>query len=399
VRNRSPAPAVDQPMFRLLAVLAVSLLVLPPAPAHAAELDEFMKSVEEIRGLPFKGEVKSVTIDRSELPGRLRDQLTRTLPYSIDQWAEILEALLLIEGEREGAFDELLSLYESQVLAYYDPDTRTFYALSQPPPAMEGLPEGFSAKEGVIVHELVHALQDQHQGIGRRALDLRRDTDASLAYHAILEGEATLVMLAYLLEKNGLDFDTVVRQPVFDGLMGSATSAEFMFDDSSPRYFVESLKFPYLDGLRFVLHAYRRGGWAELDRVYANPPGSTREILHPEIYFERRFKAEPFKPVPSLPVDYLTVEHLGQFHWNFLLGAENARGWKSDRVTIAQDVFCDKTVLVETTWDSAEEAQRFLRAYMNLLDGRGIGFLSSRDGSRVRLAYGADRSVMERFLR
>ena len=307
--------------------------------------------------------------------------------------------LLLIEGERDDSFDRLIDLYESQVLAYYDPDSRTFYALAQPPPALQNLPEGMAAQDGVIVHELMHALQDQHHEIGRRAMEMRRDTDASLAYHALLEGEASLVMLAYLLEQGGADFDTMIREPLFDGVVGAAAAADFMFDGSAPRYFVESMKFPYLEGLRFVIAAYRRGGWAELDRVYAAPPLSTREILHPDEYFERRFTPVAFDGKPPLSLEALTVEHLGQFHWNFLVGKDNARGWASDRVTIVQDATCEATVLVETSWGSAEDAQRFHRAYMDFLDRRGIGHLSSRDGSSVKLGYGADRPLMERFLR
>lgn len=381
------------------AFLLVGFLSFATVSAPAADLDEAMRAVETIRGLSFSGPVKSVTIDRSELPQRLRDQLTRTLPYSIAEWAEILEALLLVESGGGDTFDELISLYEEQVLAYYDPDTGTFYALRQQPEVLQQLPAGMAAEEGVVVHELMHALQDQHLAIGKRALELRRDTDASMAYHAVLEGEATLVMLAHLLEKSGADFDTLIREPMFDSLLGSGAAADLLFAGPAPRYFVESLKFPYLEGLRFVVHAYRRGGWAELDRVYANPPRSTREILHPDDYFARRFAPDAFEPTPAIPVQTLSVEHLGEFHWGFLAGIGNAVGWTGDRVTIAQNAVCDPTVLVETSWESEEAAQRFLHAYMDVLDRKGVGFLYSRDATNVKVAYGADRSLMERFIR
>ena len=254
------------------------------------------------------------------------------------------------------------------------------------------------AEGGVIVHELMHALQDQHLSIGRRALELRKDTDASLAYHAVLEGEASLVMLAYMLEQAGADFDTLVREPLFDGLLGSSAAADLIVGSPAPRYFIESLKFPYLEGLRFVVHAYRRGGWPAVDLVHANPPRSTREILHPEDYFERRFSPAEFEPLPPLPVEPLSVERLGEFHWAYLLGKENARGWTADRVTIVQDASCAPTVLVEVSWASEQAAQRFVNAYMDLLDQRGFGYLSRRDGVDVRLAYGADLDLMRRFL-
>jgi hypothetical protein len=308
--------------------------------------------------------------------------------------------LLLIEPAGPAAFDTLLGLYESQVLAYYDPPSQTFFMLNEPPAAMRDLPGlgGETAQEGVVVHELMHALQDQHFDIGRRDLELRKDTDAAMAYHAVLEGEATLVMLAHLLEKSGADFDTLIREPLFDGLLASQATADLMTGDA-PRYFGESMKFPYLEGLKFVLAAYRRGGWKELDRVHADPPRSTREILHPDEYFARSFRAPAFTAQPAAPGRVLTVEHLGEFHWSFLLGSANARGWINDSVTIVQDARCEPTVLVEAKWESDEAARRFHSAYMSFLDARGIGFLSTVDGRNVRLAYGGDRKTMEAFLR
>lgn len=386
-----PTPA------RRLAALGLALLVATAA--SASELDARMRDVERIRGLTFRGPVTAVTIGRDELPGRLRAQLTRSLPYSTAEFEEILEVLLLIPPSGEKAFDQLISLYESQVLAYYDPLTRTYYALNEPPAAMKDLFGGDVAREGVVIHELVHALQDQHFEIGKRDLALRKDTDGAMAYHAVLEGEATLVMLAHLVEKGGADFDTIIRQPLFEGLIASSAAADLMIGDAAPRYFAESMKFPYLEGLRFAIAAYRRGGWAELNRVHADPPRSTREIAHPDEYFGRTFRAPEFVPAPALPVRTLSVERLGQFHWSFLLGAAGARGWLGDRVTIAQDAQCQTTVLVEASWESEEAAQAFHSAYMRLLDDRGIGYLSRADGRAIRLAYGADRSLMERFLR
>ena len=383
----------------VIRLAAFVFLVLAPF-AAASELEEQMKAVESIRGLEFRGPVKAVTIDRSELPGRLRQQLGRTMPYSIDEFVEILKALLLIEPATGNAFDQLIGLYESQVLAFYDPATRTFFALSEPPRAMQDLPGGAEmAQEGVIIHELMHALQDQHFDIGKRDRDLRKDTDAAMAYHAVLEGEATLVMLAHLIGQTGADFDAMIREPMFDGLLSSAATADMAIGKSTPRYFAESLKFPYLAGLNFVVAAYRRGGWKEIDRIHADPPGSSREVLHPSEYLDRTFRAPAFIPKPATSGRHLTVEHLGEFHWAFLTGGVNARGWVNDRVTIAQDADCNPTVLVETTWESEAAARRFHSAYMDMLDKRGVGFLSRADGSQVRVAYGADRKLMETFLR
>lgn len=386
----------------LLIALAVGLCGSPSA--VSADLDAPMKSVEKIRGLRFLGPVRTEAIDRGELPKRLREQVAASMPYSPAEWEDVLEALMLVDAPAVPArqaqlFDQLIEVYESQVLAYYDPSVRTYYSIRQPPPAMAGLPAGLNAEEGVIVHELVHALQDQHFAIGAKDRALRHDADAALAYHALLEGEASLVMMAYMLEKGGASFADVVSSPIFDGVLETAAGAEIPIGPDTPRYFAEMLKFPYLRGLRFVVHAYRRGGWKELDRVHANPPQSTREILHPEDFFERRFSGTTFSSAPAPGVrQLLSVEHLGEFHWGFLAGAANARGWAGDHVTIALNSGCEPTVLTETKWESAVAAQRFRDAYVDALDKKGVGTYAVVDGVRVRVAYGNDLALARRFV-
>lgn len=379
---------------------ALALVVLGVHPVLSAELEQAMRAVERVRGLAFRHPVTAVTIDRRELPGRLREQVARSMPYSPEEWEEILRALLLVDGQQTQLFSGLIELYESQVLAYYDPWTGTYYSIREPPPAMTAqFVEGLSVDEGVVVHELMHALQDQHFAIGVKDRALRHDADATMAYHALLEGEASLVMMAYMLERSGASFDDVARSTQFDDVLATAATADIAIGSSTPPYFAEMLKFPYLQGLRFAVYAYRRGGWKELDRVHANPPTSTREILHPEDYFERRFSGKPFSAIPAAGVARaLSVEHLGEFHWGILAGVENARGWVSDHVTIAQNAACEPTVLVETRWESETAARRFRDAYVNALDSRGVGTYAATDGVTVRVAYGTDAGLSRRFV-
>jgi hypothetical protein len=377
----------------LLALVAASLATA----ASGADITGEIAAVERIRGLKFTGTVNTVEIDRRDLPAHLREQFAKSLPYSVQEWGDVLRALRLIGKENDEAIvSSLLDLYQQQVLAYYDPPSKTFYMVRQMPDAMKGLPmTGLDA--GVRVHELTHALQDQHFAIGARDFALRDDADTGLAWHALIEGEASLVMLAYMVEKSGGSFDEMIKNDLFAGTLSAAASQPMPV--GAPPYFVEMLKFPYVDGLRFVIEAYRRGGWKELDRVYANPPRSTREILHPADYYARR--AKPGPPVilmPHFSPRLLSVEHLGEWHWRFLVGARNAEGWEADTVTIAQNRFCEPTVLVDTTWDTEEQARRFFDAYTKKLDSEGVGTLSKISGTSVLVAYGADRPLMESFL-
>lgn len=373
---------------RLGSLLAAVFLVA--AAGSAASVDPQMRAVERIRGRRFLHPVDVVTLDRAELPKRLREQMEKSLAYPVEDWVTVLRALQLIDPETKDPLPTLIELYESQVLAYYDPLGHTYYAIRQLPAAVPANTPRALLEEGVAVHELTHALQDQLFDAGKRDFELRDDIDAGLAYHALLEGEASLVMFAQMLAKSGADFDMMVKNDLMLNTLMAAAAADKSMDGSAPRYFVESLKFPYLDGLRFVIEAYRRGGWARLDEVHAHPPRSTREILHPQEYFEHHRERPPFDGKPhgaTAGAHVLSVEHLGEFHWGFLAGKENARGWVDDRVTITQDERCNPSVLVETKWESPERAKAFRDAYVAFLEKRNVAPWVTGDGTTVNVTY------------
>src|SRR5437867_3764308 len=371
------------PMFRRLALFAAALVFVGRA-AASSPLDRQMREVERLRGLAFVHEVAQRTIDRTELRPLIRDQLAKSIPYSIEDYIEVLSLLQLVEASTPGLIDRMFELYDSQVLAFYDPITHTYFAIRQLPAALAGISDSSALRESVVIHELTHALQDQRFGATARDRALQHDTDGELAYHALLEGEASLVMLDYLLKKSGQSFEEAVKSDLLVGAMGSASAVEKSMEAGAPPYFIESLKFPYLEGLRLVVEAYRRGGWKEIDQMHANPPRTTREVLHPAEYFARTARGEMGAPAfdpPSSP-DVLTTERLGEFHWRFLVG-DNADGWIDDRVTVK----CDGNVIAETRWESPSKAESFRDAYVSFLRHRGIEPRVSTAGSVVKVAY------------
>ena len=363
------------------------LVFLLASCTQASPLAPAMKSVEKIRGRKFVHDVKNVTIERADLSRHLREQMQKSTPYSLDDWGTILRALQFVDAKSDDLVPQLLSLYESQVLAFYDPHSHTYYSIKQLPKLSEAaakMVDPETLEETVMVHELMHALQDQHFKLGDREKALMRDADANMAWHAVLEGEAVLVMIAHMLAKSGLDFAEVLKDDAMLGMMTSAVQAEQMIDPNTPKYFAESLKFPYLEGLKFVIAAYRRGGWKELDRIHANPPRSTREVLHPEEYFARSAKADAPKFDDAKPAGAISAEHLGEFHWRFLVG-DAAQGWVNDRAV----VYRDGRVQVETAWDSPARATAFADAYGVFLTKRGLEPKITRDGVNVRATYTA----------
>jgi len=385
---------------RLIGVAA--LLLLLASSAFAASLhqsiEKSIKDVEQIRGLTFLAPVKSVSIERDKLPLYLRAQFEKSLPYSFDDYMLLLGALRLVEPDAKNPEQSLIDLMQQQVLAFYDPLTHVYYAIDKLPSGLPEVPTGVALEDSVAVHELTHALQDQRFAIGKSDVATRHDTDANLALHALIEGEASLVMMVKMLQPMGVSLDMIAKDDMMVDAIAK-TSMTMTSTASAPRYFVESLVVPYSAGLRFVIEAYRRGGWGAVTRVYDSPPQSMREVLHPEEYFSGKRTANSFSLAPPLAVSHLlSVEHLGEWHWQFLVGAEASRGWTGDRVTVTQDAFCNPTVLVETRWESPLRAAAFRTAYSEFLKKENVSAEVRTRGDEVDVAYGADAALVERFI-
>jgi hypothetical protein len=349
--------------MRLPTLLAVALL-LPIGLLASEPLDTEVAEVEKVRGVKFDAAVEVVTVPRTELRKTLEAQIEKSSPVPLPEYLAILEALQLLET-REGAVERLMELYEAQVLAFYDPDTKKYYTFDTAP---GGAAIDATMAGAVAVHELTHALQDQKFGAGARLEALEDDWDAQLAYHAVLEGEATFVMLAALLGRMGVSLEQITATDDVISAIGAMGAMNPGFPADAPPYFVESLKFPYLRGLELVVAMYRREGWAGVDKLHSNPPRSSEEVLNPDLYLARTGKSAGAACAPGKAALATT---LGAFHWSFLLGAEASSGWSSDcvRVTRAAKGF---QVEGSSRWDSAADAARFAAALETFLASKSL---------------------------
>lgn len=368
-------------MFRLFLTLA---LLFTPAAGAAEPLRRHMDVVERVRELKFSAPVVQKTISREELRTYLADQFARQLPVSLKDYLRILDALELVEN-REGMLDSLFELYQSQVLAFYDPATDVYYSLDEPPGGLE-LNEVMAG--AVAIHELAHALQDQSFAAGDRLLAMKGNSDAQMAYQAVLEGEALLIMTAALLEQFGQDLDTVIENDVLLASLSMMAELNPGIPAGIPPYFVESLKFPYFAGLGLVVSAYRRGGWKAVDALHRDPPVSTEQVLHPDRFLDGAAALVPSKVRPR-ERRALLAETMGEFGWRFLLGEEAASGWGGDCVEVKEGASDSLTVFVDTTWDTKEDARQFADAYALFLESRSQSPTIRRKGRRVSVTYSA----------
>src|SRR5260370_31032501 len=159
----------------------------------------------------------------------------------------------------------MLRLLTEQVAGYYDPKAQQFHLADW---------IDLDGQKPVMAHELTHALQDQHFNLRRFEHWPKGDSDAELAAHALIEGDATLAMALYVAN------NPLVALAFLKSLGTTGMASEEL--DKAPRALRESLLFPYQDGEKWVSALYKRGGWNEGSQAFTTLPQSTEQILHPE---------------------------------------------------------------------------------------------------------------------
>jgi uncharacterized iron-regulated protein len=165
-------------------------------------------------------------------------------------------------------------------------------------------------QRGVLVHELVHALQDQHFGLGRRD-DAPPGSDAEMALSALIEGDATFTMIEVLKK----DQPAVAR--MLDGTLEKARNLRNAF--------------LYAQGARYVKALKERGGWEAVNRAYRFTPHTTAAILHPEGV--ATFELGEGKTVG----EYGLIVELKENPETAADAVSVAAGWRADRISESKD--------------------------------------------------------------
>ncbi len=385
--------------------------------------DEILKEVARIRGLELKGPVQKGIKSKEEIAQYLRERIRDEYDASeLRREGKVLKKLGLIPQEMD--YQEfILKLLTEQVGGYYDPDKKTFFISGWLP---------LEQQKPVMVHELTHALQDQHFDLNRFIKQVRKmeNDDMVLARQALVEGEAMAVMFDYLLQPVGKSFAelpnivTVMRSQL------TAVDSQFEVFKNAPMFLKETLLFPYGYGAAFLQKIRSKEPWSAVNRIYSDLPESTEQIIHPEKYFDVRDKPQSVEiedPSARLGKGWRTSYRnvLGEFTTYLLLklflsdeeSLKASSGWDGDRLLLLEkDGSNGCTVFQESVWDSPEEAGEFYEAFSRWLQQRFPGGKKSEDtsggfawkdngeyhsiqrnGARVRFIVGLPREDSSKF--
>lgn len=323
--------------------------------------DAVLKETSELRELSILRPVKSGAQSRSEIERMIVKNLdSDTTPAEM----HATEALLRVFGLAPSDFQYrafLIKLLTEQVAGYYDPKAQQFYLADWI--ELEG-------QKPVMAHELTHALQDQHFNLKRFEKWPKGDSDAELAAHALIEGDATLAMTLYM-QKHPLVALAFIKS------LGSQETSTEQFK-RAPRALRESLLFPYEAGSNWVTAIYRRGGWKMVSEAFTKLPQSTEQIMHPEKYFE--YEAPLKLTLPDLKLQlgptWKRIDSDVNGEWGCYLildeylndsaqSKKAAAGWAGDEFALYEGAnSTDLFVAQITAWDTAEDAREFFDAYL-----------------------------------
>ncbi len=386
--------------MRPKAVLPIAVLLLSLAAAgQERDYAPLAKKTEVLRGLTFKRPVPTLLVDGSTLKKVLEAQIKKEYPDA--EWPDVektLKAFSLIPPKMK-LKSVMSALLEEQVVGLYDPDAKKLYVSNASAADADLLSslgvEGFDLKDVYVLHEMVHALTDQAFDIKSLPLDDKENEDRASAARCVVEGDATWVMLRYMVDALKIPADQ--RGQIDDVMFGMNLGKE-MLGTSTPAYLQENLLMAYLGGQALVKMAYQRGGFEAVNRLYREPPQSMEQVLHPEKYFAGKdapvsvaaptmsvFPAEGWRSVGTGVWGELTARIILQ-EWG--VPEDKARaaseGWGGDAYRVAEGPGGALGFSWSTVWDTDRDAAEFFEAVGGLK-----GLSVSRDGKRVTVLKGA----------
>lgn len=363
--------------------------------ALIAATQEVLKETSEVRQLSILSPVQSSTQSRTEIERAVMKNLDDEITPAEMHAAEVTLKKLGLAPPDFQYRAMMIRLLAEQVAGYYEPKTRQFHLADW---------IDVDGQKPIMAHELTHALQDQHFNLRRFDHWPKGDSDAELAAHALIEGDATMAMAMYVA-------NNPFRALALLGAMNVATEEL----DKAPRALRETLLFPYQEGMIWSRALYKQGGWAEVSKAFTTLPQSTEQILHADKYFGRE------APVKVLVPDITSLLNSGSRkseirsqrsvtgfqaasswkrlasdvngEWGFYLVLDQflkspvesrraAAGWAGDRTAVYESAKGEVLYLSLSTWDTEADAREFFDAYVKRTQLRYPSAASSTDSQQ-----------------
>ncbi len=259
----------------VMAIITVSAIGLAIAyfatrPTWDERIEPLANQVARLRALEFEQPVRVEFITPDEFDAQVTDdtELDEEERADLDRTVALFRAVGLMQGDID-LHEASNALASSAVLAYYDSEDEVI--------RVSGTELDASAQV-TLVHELTHALQDQHFDLDAMREDAHTP-ETNLALTALLEGDAMTVQERYRATLPADDLD--------DSIESNNEALEQLEAADVPDVLAAAMAFPYQFGPVFVMDLIAAGGYPAVNDAFADPPASDQHILYPVTYTTR----------------------------------------------------------------------------------------------------------------
>ena len=363
----TPAPTFVPPAVILPTPVPAEPTATPTSSESLSrKLDAIALRTASIRGLSFDSPVEREIVD----PEEARVLLIENFEEDRDD-IEDEEALLITLGAIEedvDLYELLLDIYGEIVLGWYDPEDERIFVI-------ERTPDFGALDELTLAHEIVHGLQQQRFDIRSIRESVKDNLDRSLAYSALIEGDASIAETLYRLSHLDEEQTAEVREA-----QSSADLGSFM---AAPHILQRTISFPYGAGFQFVASLYLTNeDWNLVDEAHASPPASTEQVLHPEKYLDGEgpivVELPSFADPPWGEWEPVWDSTLGELYllayletWTgFEDAGRAAQGWGGDSFLLMRGPDGGHLLIWMLEWDTPEDAAEFFDVFRDSMETR-----------------------------
>ena len=369
--TNTPAPAFA-PDPIILPTAEVIYETPTPTSAFPTDLDQRLDSItyktSVVRDLPTSELVPYELIDQAEFRWKFIEDLKEDArELALDTR---LYQRLGILGPNEDLAQLLTDVFSDIVLGFYETDDNKMYIISDK--------EAFSLNDRLTVaHEATHALQQYEFDIGGLLDELEDYDDRRMALRSLIEGDALISELLYMLTYFDED-----EQAEVESNRGNQDLAAFR---AAPVFIQNTITFPYTGGYQFAVYLYlKNNNFNSINLAYDALPASTEQIIHPEKYDAGEEPVEVSIPdfTELLGSGWAEIDRnvMGElFLRSYLEGgldretaAMAAAGWGGDEFLLLETPTWDALVIY-SVWDTEEDAIEFaetFRAYGQAVSGQ-----------------------------
>ena len=377
-------------------------LVVSSDPDLGARVSELLPELAARAGMELVRPIRAERRTREELESYLLFKLDKELPPEEARNLTRTYSLMGLVEEDLDLRGLLVSVYTEQVAGFYDPDSTALFVMTDMPVEM---------MESVLIHELVHAVQDQTANLDSLTAEVRGN-DRQAAAQSAIEGHATLIMLEYMAEQLRGEPVDISELPDFSQALGPALEAmrtQYPALASAPTIIQEDLLFPYLRGASFVAALWEEKG-GRPPPFGPNLPQSTEQILDPA----RAFGTDPDSPTslelePGPGFEEVYGNTFGKAEFEVFLeehlgpeGRTLAGGWGGDRYALLRGSDGADGLIWISVWDSEAERDRFVHGFQPTLAALGESSslealeVVGRPGAALRVGLSREVTVQVR---